>query len=83
MCIEFDGEQHFRPIMGWGGDKSFEAIQHRDKLKTEYCITNHIPLLRLSYIDYDKGEVKEKLLNFLQIKESRIITKFSSYLDLF
>ena len=82
ICIEFDGEQHFRTVMGWGGEEGFKILQLRDKLKTEYCITNNIPLLRLTYKDYDDDTITSKLMEFLHIKESRIITKFSSYLEL-
>lgn len=78
MCIEFDGEQHFRSVEYWGGEEAFKILQYRDKLKNEYCIKNNIPLLRLTYKNSDK-ELKSKILNFLQIKESKIITKFSQF----
>jgi very-short-patch-repair endonuclease len=55
MCIEFDGEQHFNP-KSFGSDRSIETkqrnleiIQTRDKIKDEYCISNGIHLLRISY----------------------------------
>ena len=77
MCIEYDGEQHFRPVLGWGDIETFEKLKLRDKLKTEYCILNNIPLLRLTYKDSDI-DVKKKVLKFLGIKESHII-KFSKF----
>ena len=77
VCIEYDGEQHFKSILYWGGDDSFKLIQQRDNLKKEYCKLNNIPLLRLTYKDSD-AEVREKVLRFLQIKES-MITKFSNF----
>ena len=52
--IEFDGKQHFEPNDFFGGQKQFEKQQHHDKIKTEYCRTNKIPLLRISY-----KEIKE------------------------
>jgi hypothetical protein len=63
-CIEYDGEQHFRAIDNRGGDENFKKIKLRDNLKNEYCITNNIPLLRLSYINSD-NDVKSKILIFL------------------
>ena len=36
-CIEFDGEQHFRPIEYFGGIASFHKIQKRDDIKNKYC----------------------------------------------
>lgn len=78
VCIEYDGEQHFRSVMIFGGNDKFKELQLKDKLKNEYCISNNIPLLRLTYKDSD-ADVKTKVLNFLQIKESYFITKFSGF----
>ncbi len=74
VCIEFDGEQHFRPVMGWGGDELFKNVQHRDNLKNEYCKNNNIPLLRISYIDYDNGKVHDKILEFLGVNERMTVS---------
>ena len=52
ICIEFDGEQHFRPVEFFGGKKTFLKIQNRDKLKNRYCNLNDIILLRISYLDF-------------------------------
>lgn len=76
-CIEYDGEQHFKLIVGWMNEAAFKEIQYRDKLKNEYCKKNNIPLLRLTYKDKDK-DIKPLILEFLQIKES-LITKFSNF----
>lgn len=51
MCIEFDGIQHFKPIKQFGGDIEFIKTQKKDKIKDEYCLKNHIHLLRISNID--------------------------------
>ena len=61
MCIEYDGEQHFKPIDfgGQGDDISnikFNILKRNDKIKTEYCKTNGINLLRISYTDYNNIE---------------------------
>ncbi len=53
LCIEFDGEQHFRPIEYFGGQKSFENQKRRDYIKDMYCLDNKITLLRISYLEYD------------------------------
>lgn len=78
MCIEYDGEQHFKSILWWGGDNLFKELQLRDKLKNEYCKKHNIPLLRLTYKDSDES-VRSKILNFLGIKEN-LITKFSNFI---
>ena len=51
-CIEFDGRQH------WGGagwnNYSLEQLQKNDELKTTYCKTHNIPLIRIPYWHYNK-----------------------------
>lgn len=49
ICIEFDGEQHFRPIDYFGGENTFKLTQKRDKIKNKYCKNNNIKLLRIKY----------------------------------
>ena len=55
--IEFDGEQHFQPIEHWGGERSFLEIQKRDKIKTDFCKSKSITLIRIKYYD----DIKTKL----------------------
>ncbi|MDR0676087.1 MAG: hypothetical protein LBF97_03485 [Elusimicrobiota bacterium] len=45
-CIEYQGEQHFKPKFG---EKSLEQIQFTDKIKKEYCIKNNIKLIEIRY----------------------------------
>ncbi len=54
--IEFQGEQHYKPIEYWSGDKGFESQKKRDKIKFEYCKANNIPLLIIPYWDFDNIE---------------------------
>ena len=63
LCIEYDGEQHFRPIEYFGGQEKFEIQQKHDKIKNEYCNNNGISLLRIPYFK----NVEEELNNFLFI----------------
>lgn len=49
LCIEYDGKQHHIPIKNWGGDKGLELRQLRDRIKTEYCESNNIKLIRINY----------------------------------
>lgn len=49
QLIEFDGQQHFRPVPQFGGQEAFERIQYNDKRKNEYCERNHIKLVRINY----------------------------------
>lgn len=62
LCIEYDGEQHFKPIC-FGGSYTKEELQERfqirklkDEIKNEYCKTNNIKLLRIPYTEFDNIE---------------------------
>lgn len=57
MAIEYDGEQHYKPIDWFGGESGFEYIKKHDQIKTQYCKDNGIKLLRISYQD----DIHEKL----------------------
>jgi hypothetical protein len=49
--IEFQGEQHFKPIKVFGGEEKLAEQQKRDAIKREYCKTHRIPLLEVFYLD--------------------------------
>lgn len=52
FIIEYDGRQHFYSSDLFGGEKEFLLTQKRDKIKTDYCRNNNIPLLRICFTDY-------------------------------
>lgn len=50
MCIEFDGEQHFRPSRdGKITIQQVKKIQFRDRIKEKFCDLENIKLLRIPY----------------------------------
>lgn len=53
FAIEFDGEQHRRPIEFFGGQEAFEQTQIRDQIKNEYCQQNNITLIRIQDCNVD------------------------------
>ena len=60
MCIEYDGEQHFRP-MRFGGDnvqmiEKFNQTQRNDSIKNQYCNDNNIRLIRIPYTEFNNIE---------------------------
>jgi len=59
LCIEYDGEQHFMLKEYWGGEKGFEEVKKRDKIKTQYCKEHNINLLRIKYTDNIIDKLKE------------------------
>ncbi len=62
MLIEYDGEQHYKPIDFWGGIKEHSNVIRRDGIKTTYCLENNIPLLRIPYYLSDQ-EIKTTITN--------------------
>lgn len=76
ICIEFDGEQHFRPVdfefnqfYRVPYEKSlarFKKIQTHDQIKNHYCNRHNIELIRISY---------KKFKNIEHIINKRILKK--------
>lgn len=70
-CIEVDGQQHYYSNStkyfknGVFSKEDFDRIKINDNIKTEYCKTNNIKLIRLKYTLFkNKSEkYKEKLSN--------------------
>jgi Zn finger protein HypA/HybF involved in hydrogenase expression len=53
ICIEYDGEQHFKPIDYFGGVEMFEKQIERDIIKNNYCLENNIKLIRIPFDKYN------------------------------
>lgn len=56
-CIEYDGEQHFRPVEYFGGEDAFNRQIIYDNVKNEWCRKNGVNLIRIPYTDYDKIDI--------------------------
>lgn len=72
LLIEYDGEQHYRPVdfAGKGEEwasHNFETVKRHDEIKNQFCKDNSIDLLRIPYWEIDNIEniieitLKEKL----------------------
>ena len=59
ICIEYDGEQHFKSKSIWGGEEELNLIKIKDNIKTEYCEDNGIKLIRIPY--WEKDNIEEIL----------------------
>lgn len=58
VCIEYQGEQHYKPIAfrkeDYGKElELFSNLQERDKKKREFCKNNKIKLITISYENKD------------------------------
>lgn len=62
-CIEFDGEFHYKPIMGID---EFAKSYIRDNIKDNYCVDNNITLIRIPY--WERNNIEEILINELNMK---------------
>ncbi len=70
ILIEYDGQQHYKPIDYFGGDIGYKETVIRDRLKDNYCKEKDITLLRLPYYLSDE-EIKEKIINVLNPERLR------------
>ncbi len=56
LCIEFDGEQHYKAFNHFGGEERFKDTKNKDKIKNNYCKENEINLLRIPYYEIENAE---------------------------
>jgi hypothetical protein len=57
LCIEYDGEQHYKPMRLSDENVAKEKLKNikiRDEIKNEYCKENNINLLRIHFKHYKK-----------------------------
>ncbi|RUO17992.1 hypothetical protein CWE06_12275, partial [Aliidiomarina haloalkalitolerans] len=45
LAIEYQGQQHYRPVKSWGGEKALKALKQRDARKKELCLALGIILV--------------------------------------
>lgn len=51
LCIEYDGELHYKSVEYFGGDKTLDKSIYLDGIKNTYCINNNINFIRISYLE--------------------------------
>lgn len=49
--FEYQGQQHFHPVMMWGGKESLKATQARDQHKRELCRHAEVQLVAIDYTE--------------------------------
>lgn len=54
LAIEYDGEQHFKPIEYFGGKDKLKKQIKNDVRKNYYCASHNIKLIRIPYWKFDK-----------------------------
>lgn len=69
---EAQGIQHFFPVEHFGGESGFNKRLINDQIKRDYCLTNNIKLIEISYKDYKNIEkILTKELNLESNLESK------------
>lgn len=63
ILIEYQGQQHEKPIDVFGGDTQFEIQREHDKRKKEFAEKNGIKLIEIWYKDFDN--INDILTNIL------------------
>lgn len=73
MCIEYDGELHFKEVDYFGGKEQLNLQQKHDNIKNKYCQENNIKLLRIPYWDFnDIDEILDKEIPRNEINQRTI-----------
>lgn len=54
--IEYQGEQHYKPIKIFGGKEKFTKLQKHDSIKKEWCKKRNVHLLVIPYWEYKNLE---------------------------
>jgi hypothetical protein len=75
LLIEYQGEQHYKPIdfAGKGemwAKQEFEKTIKRDNVKIEYCKNHNIPIIIIPY--WKKNNMEDYILN--KLKEIELST---------
>lgn len=50
--IEYQGEQHYKPIDRFGGIEALEDLRVKDEIKKQYCIQKSMNLIEIPYWEY-------------------------------
>jgi hypothetical protein len=68
LAIEYQGEQHYKPIEFFGGEKAYSETVKRDKQKAYLCAAHNVTLLFWKYDEViSKTELQVKVKNALAL----------------
>jgi len=70
-CIEFDGKQHYKPVLKFGGVGQYNKQVKRDETKNNWCSDNSINLIRIKYNEVNK--IKYILQEKLHLVDKKLI----------
>ncbi len=62
LALEYQGQQHFRPIKAWGGEEALGQLKTRDARKAEICRQAGVHLVTVDYTEPLTDEhIRERL----------------------
>lgn len=56
ILVEYDGEQHFKPVKFWKNEKGLSLIKRNDDIKNKFAEKSKIKLIRIDYTSFNKIE---------------------------
>ena len=65
LAVEYQGQQHYKPVEIFGGREGFEKTELRDTIKVKLCQQNEVNLL---CIRYDDEEPEKTIADFVRKK---------------
>ncbi|MCQ6285594.1 MULTISPECIES: hypothetical protein [Bacillus cereus group] len=71
LAIEYQGEQHSKPVSRFGGEKAFQLNRERDARKKDLCEKNGVSLL-YAYPGYDLRSVVNEIIQVVDKKGKTI-----------
>lgn len=70
LLVEYDGEQHFVPIKGFGGTSKHQQTQNNDTIKSNWAKSNGYLLIRIPYTQQNEiGRILSNALNISPVEK--------------
>lgn len=84
ILVEFDGIQHFKVVEYFGGFDGFAERVRKDYIKSDYCLENGKPLIRIAF-DQDVRSTFQMLYEQCHVQKicmfTKIKTKYSDQVE--
>ena len=62
-CIEYNGDQHYKPVKYFGGYNTLKYIQKNDNIKKHFCEKNNIKLITINKNDNIDEKINKIIKN--------------------
>lgn len=65
VCVECQGEQHYKSVNYFGGDNQFEIRKQNDEIKRQWCKKKNYILLEVPYTLHTSDEIQNYLAELM------------------